>query len=65
MFNILESCDILEELLDYLSWTGFMDNDELEQYDEALTTIRKYIKTNAALAAIRNYIKINEGECHD
>ena len=52
MFNIHESCDILEELLDYLSWTGFMDNDELEHYDEALTTIR-------------NYIKVNEGECHD
>ena len=52
MFNIHESCDILEELLDYLSWTGFMDNDELEHYDEALATIR-------------NYIKINEGKCHD
>ena len=52
MFNIHDSCDILEALLDYLSWTNFMDNEELEQYDKAL-------------AAIRNYIKANEGECHD
>ena len=52
MLNAHESCDILDGLLDYLFGTGFMDNDELEQYDKAL-------------AAIRNYIKINEGECHD
>jgi hypothetical protein len=52
MLNVHESCDILERLLDYLCGTGFMDNDELEQYDEALTTIK-------------NYIKINEGESHD
>ena len=43
MFNIHESCDILEGLLDYLFGTGFMDNDELEEYDEALATIRNYI----------------------
>lgn len=52
MLNIHEACDILERLLDYLIGTGFMDNDELEEYDEAL-------------ASIRSYIKINEGESYD
>ena len=49
MLNVHEACDTLDGLLDYLFGTGFMDKDELAEYDEALS-------------AIKDYIKINEGE---
>ena len=49
MLNVHEACDTLDGLLDYLCGTGFMDKDELVEYDEALT-------------AIKTYIRINEGE---
>ena len=49
MLNVHEACDTIDGLLDYLFGTGFMDNDELAEYDEAL-------------AAIKAYIRINEGE---
>ena len=49
MLNVHEACDALDGLLDYLFGVGFMDKNELSEYDEALS-------------AIKNYIKINEGE---
>ena len=52
MLNVHEACDTIDGLLDYLFGTGFMNKDELVEYDEALS-------------AIKNYIKINEGENAD
>ena len=46
MLNVHEACDTLEGLLDYLFGVGFMNKDELVEYDEALTSIKDYIKIN-------------------
>ena len=46
MLNVHEACDIIDGLLDYLCGTGFMDIDELAEYDEALTAIKAYIRIN-------------------
>ena len=46
MLNVHEACDTIDGLLDYLYGTGFMDIDELAEYDEALTAIKAYIRIN-------------------
>ena len=46
MLNVHEACDTLDGLLDYLFGIGFMDKDELAEYDDALTAIKTYIRIN-------------------